>query len=422
MQLISYRSGLDGSVRIPGSKSHTIRAVAFASLAEGNSVIKNPLISLDAKSAARVYSQFGGDIDTTDDSAWNISGFAGAPNAPTETIDVGNSGTTLRMAMGTASLTNSAKVICTGDSQIQSRPSGPLLKSLNDLGAKVKSLRGNDKPPFEIVGKLTGGRTSMEATSSQYLSSLLMNCPFAPGDTEIIITKLNEKPYVDMTLSWLDMLGLKYENRDYRQFFIPGRQKITGFEYEVPGDFSSATFFFCAAALAGKRVSIEGLNLRDEQGDKAVIGFLKQMGADIETIDNTIILRKATLRGLELDLNATPDALPALAVTACFAEGTTRLINVEQARIKETDRIRVMASELNKLGGKVKELPDGLEIQHCKLHGGVVEGYDDHRVVMAMSIAGLMTAEPVKINGAEAAAVTFPDFVDLMNQLGAKME
>lgn len=261
----------------------------------------------------------------------------------------------------------------------------------------------------------------MEATSSQYLSSLLMNCPFAAGDTEIIITKLNEKPYVDITLAWLDMLGVKYENHDYKRFEIPGRQKIKGFEYEVPGDFSSATFFFCAAALAGKNVRIEGLNLSDQQGDKKVIDFLKQMGAEIEITDKAIIVGKAKLKGVELDLNATPDALPALAVTACFAEGTTRLVNVEQARIKETDRIKVMACELNKLGGKVKELPDGLEIQHRPLHGGEVEGHDDHRVVMAMSVAGLMTSEPVKINGAEAAAVTFPNFVELMNNLNAKM-
>jgi 3-phosphoshikimate 1-carboxyvinyltransferase len=217
-------------------------------------------------------------------------------------------------------------------------------------------------------------------------------------------------------------MGIRYRNNDFKSFIVPGGQRYTAFDCEVPADFSSATFFLCAAALAGNDVKILGLDMNDTQGDKAVISYLQQMGAKIEIQNRAIIVTRSELKGVDLDLNATPDALPALAVTACFAEGKTKLYNVTQARIKETDRIAVMAAELKKLGATIKELPDGLEIESSKLQGGNVEGHDDHRVVMAMSLAGLRTSEPVIVHGAEAAAVTFPEFVQLMQSLGANMK
>ena len=262
----------------------------------------------------------------------------------------------------------------------------------------------------------------MEAISSQYLSSLLINCPLASGDSQIILTLLNEKPYVQMTLDWLDKLGINYANYNFNYFSIPGNQHYHAFERDIPADFSSATFFLCAAALAGRDVRLIGLDMTDTQGDKAVIDYLKQMGAKIEIAGNEIIIEKSPLHGVELDLNSTPDALPAMAVVACFAEGKSKFYNVPQARIKETDRIAVMTAELKKLGAKIKELPDGLEIDYNPLCGGTVESHGDHRVVMSLAIAGLLTDEPVVIDGAESAAVTFPNFVDLMQKLGAKMK
>jgi len=215
---------------------------------------------------------------------------------------------------------------------------------------------------------------------------------------------------------------VRYENTDFKSFKILGGQQYNAFDCEVPADFSSATFFLCAGAIAGKEVTILGLDMNDTQGDKAVVSYLRQTGAKIEIEGNEITVSRGELHGVDLDMNATPDALPAMAVTASFAEGRTRLYNVAQARIKETDRIAVMARELEKLGARIKELPDGLEIEPAKLHGGTVEGHDDHRVVMAMAMAGLKTSEPVIVNGAEAAAVTFPEFVQLMQSLGADMK
>jgi 3-phosphoshikimate 1-carboxyvinyltransferase len=424
-KLVSLQSELSGQVRIPGSKSHTIRAVMFASLARGRSVIRSPLVSLDTASAVACYRALGATINTqtgsNEEPIWQIDGFGGRPSVPENIIDVGNSGTTLRMALGTASLLESGTAVFTGDEQIRRRPAGPLIGSLNDLGARAFSTRGNDLAPFVVSGTLKGGVTEIKATSSQYLSSLLANCPFAGGESKIVVTLLNEKPYVELTLAWLDRLGLKYKNKSFKEFSIPGGQKFDGFECEVPADFSSATFFLCAAALAGHEVKILGLDMADAQGDKVVIDYLRQMGAKIDVLPDAIVVSKGKLHGVELDLNATPDALPALAVTACFAEGTTRLYNVPQARMKETDRIAVMTQELAKLGARIQELPDGLIIEPSTLRGGTVDGHGDHRVVMAMALAGLLTRDPVTVKGSEAAAVTFPEFVRLMAELKANI-
>jgi len=422
-RLVSSKSELSGQVRVPGSKSHTIRAVLFGALSRGESVIRRPLSGLDARSAVACYRALGARIDTDagsgDEVIWWIAGFGGPPRQVWNVIDVGNSGTTLRMALGSASLIDNGETVFSGDDQIQRRPAGPLLRSLNDLGAEVFSTRGNDLPPYVVRGRLTGGKTTIEAVSSQYLSSLLCCCPFAESDSTITVTLLNEQPYVQMTLAWLDRMGLTYENADFKEFRIPGGQGFDGFEYIVPGDFSSATFFLCAGALAGREVELLGLDMTDTQGDKAVVDYLRQMGAEIEIRADAIVISRGDLHGVSLDLNATPDALPAMAVTACIADGPTRLYNVPQARLKETDRIAVMAQELAKLGGDIEELPDGLVIHPSTLRGAEVDGHGDHRVVMALALAGLVTDEPVTVAGSESVAVTFPEFVDLMSKLGA---
>jgi len=422
MQLQSRKSRLKGSVLIPASKSHTIRAVAIASLADGESLIHNPLASSDAEASVRCYTALGARIDTSNPDTWKVTGMGGQISPPTETIDVGNSGTTLRIAMGSAALADAGRSTnFTGDEQIQSRPVGPLLNSLTDLGASCESLKGNGNAPVRITGQLRGGRTSIEAKTSQYLSSLLMCTPLTLGDTEIDVTLLNEPGYVQMTLDWLDRQGIVYENENLRHFRVQGGQSYKSYEAPVPADFSSATFFLCGAALFGDGVTLEGLDFADSQPDKAVVEYLRAMGADIVVSDNAITVKSSDLRGVEIDMNATPDALPAMAVTAALSEGTTRLVNVPQARNKETDRISCMAKELEKLGASVEELPDGLVVHSSKLKAARVNGHSDHRIVMALALAGLALDEPCVIDTAEAISVTFPTFVDLMRSLGADM-
>lgn len=415
------KSHLKGAVQIPGSKSHTIRAVAVAALASGESVIERPLESADARSARHAYAMLGASIEETAD-CWRIQGTGGLFNVPDNIIDVGNSGTTMRMALGSAALLRTGKVVLTGDAQVRRRPCGPLAGALNTLGASVEATRGNGMPPFVVSGVLRGGAATIEAVTSQYVSSLLLNAPLAEKDTRLLVPLLNEKPYVVMTLDWLERQGVRVSyDENLSEFHIPGGQRYTPVRRAIPADFSSATFFLAAGALAGNNVLCLGLDMEDTQGDKAVLEYLTAMGVDISHEPEGIRVRGDSLRGTELDLNATPDALPMMAALACFAEGETRLVNVPQARLKETDRISVMREELEKLGAKITELDDGMIIEGSTLHGGDVEGHDDHRVVMALAIAATAIKEEVRIHGAEAVNVTYPGFVEDIKVLGGKV-
>jgi 3-phosphoshikimate 1-carboxyvinyltransferase len=269
---------------------------------------------------------------------------------------------------------------------------------------------------------MRGGRISLDGSkTSQYVTSLLINCPLARGDSEIIVSNPCETPYIEMTLRWLDEQGIRCEREGFERFVIPGGQSYRAFEKSIPGDFSSATFFLCAAAITGSELTLLGLDMNDSQADKAVVDMLAEMGAEIERLPDGVRIRGGKLKGGEFDLANTPDALPSMAVTACFADGITRLVNVAQARLKETDRIRVMAEELGRMGAKVKELPDGLWIEGNPLHAAKVHGHGDHRVVMALAVAGLACEGETEIDTAEAVSVTFPTFVQLMHSAGADM-
>ena len=430
MKLIVRKSRLQGTVVIPGSKSHTIRAVAIASLAAGQSLIRNPLNSSDTQAAVACYRALGAAIDTSDAKLWKVTGTGGEITTGAEVIDVGNSGTTLRIAIGSAALAQAGQTTTfTGDEQTQTRPIGPLMDALSELGAKCTSLNNNGKVPVEVTGKLTGGRTTIAATTSQYLSSLLLCAPLASKNTQIDVTLLNEPGYVQMTLDWLDKQQIKYDNQQMRQFRIKGNQSYKAFDATIPADFSSATFFLCAAAMSAEKVTLLGLDFADSQPDKAVVDYLKAMGADISIGPNlsddsqdSVTVKAATLKGAELDMNKTPDALPAMAVTAAFAEGTTKILNVLQARSKETDRIKCMAEELKKMDVDIEELPDGLIIGGGRPKPAELHGWADHRIVMALSLAGLNLDGQCTIDTAEAIAVTFPNYVELMKGIGANME
>jgi 3-phosphoshikimate 1-carboxyvinyltransferase len=420
LDLICEQSTLRGEVAIPGSKSHTIRAVAIAALAGGESRIEAPLESDDARAAITAYRALGADIDTTPD-AWTVRGFGGEPTAPTDTIDVGNSGTTIRMVMGSCALLREGMAVLTGDAQIKRRPGGPLAQALTDLGARVRSVWSDGCAPFEVEGTLRGGETTIECVTSQYLSSLLLNAPLAEGDTTIHVPLLNEKPYVEMTLDWLTRQGIRYEREGWELFRVQGGQRYAPVNRRIPADFSSATFFLGAGALGDNDITLHSLDTSDTQGDRAVVDYVRQLGAQVQDDDEGIHVHAGQLTGCEIDLNATPDALPMMAVLGCFARGETRLVNVPQARLKETDRIAVMHQELERMGAKVRELDDGLVIEESELRGSDVDGHDDHRVVMSLAIAATQARGATTIHGCEAVAVTYPGFVDALTALGASV-
>lgn len=410
------------AITVPSSKSHTIRALLIAAMADGRSRLINPLESADARSCIDACRAFGAVVDTgaAEDGipVWIVIGTGGIFPEKINTIDVGNSGTTLYLAAGLAALAEQ-KIEFTGDHQIQNRPVKSLTDSLTDLGAEVDLPGASGCPPFHIQGPLTGGQTSIECPTSQYLSSLLLCSPLAGGDSIINVPLLMEQPYVEMTLRWLDSQGIKYTNDNFKRFTIPGGQSYRSIKSRIPGDFSSAAFFLCAAAITGSELTLEGLDVTDSQGDKAIIDYLTQMGCSFATGPDWItITGPEQLMAASLDLNDTPDALPAMAVAACFAKGTTRLFNVPQARLKETDRITVMQQELSKLGADIEELPDGLIIHGGKqLQGCRVEGHGDHRVVMSLAIAALGGKGETEITDAEAVDITYPGFFSQLDAI-----
>jgi 3-phosphoshikimate 1-carboxyvinyltransferase len=235
---------------------------------------------------------------------------------------------------------------------------------------------------------------------------------------------LNEKPYVEMTLKWLRDEGIQLEYpEDMSHFTLKGRQHYPSFDVTIPADFSTATFPLVAAAATGGDVKILNLDFEDHQGDKAVFDYVAEMGAEITRNDlETIVSAPFPLHGSSFDLNATPDALPAMSVLGALADGETRLLNCPQARIKETDRIECMTRELRKMGANVKELEDGMILRGSQLRGAELESYGDHRIVMALAVAGMTAEGETVINGAEAAAVTYPTFVEDFKKLGVDME
>ena len=426
-----------GTVRIPASKSHTIRRLIIASLAGGVSQIMYPLDSLDAQSCAAACRVLGASITENRDQGRLVSytvensfkckndgGKKGDCHLFKRFIDVGNSGTTLYLAMAAAGL-DSEPFEFTGDEQIQRRSAAPLLEALSGLGIRAESVKGNGCVPAIIQGPWKGGKVSLPCPTSQYLSAILLAAPLAPAGTvtEIDVPLLNERPYVEMTLSYLSAQGIPWtHDGNFSHFVIPGGAAWKPLSGPVPGDFSSAAFPACAAAISGGKVTILGLDPNDLQGDKYFLEMLAAMGCAVNWEKDPdgyrlTVSRSGPLRGGRFDLNATPDLLPAAAVTAAFAEGDTALVNVAHARIKETDRIAAMAAELAKLGVRCTELADGLIVHGVGdgVSGGCVDGRGDHRIVMAFAAAALAAQSPVEIDSAESAAVTYPGFLDLLH-------
>lgn len=420
MKIKVKRSQLAGEICIPGSKSHTIRALAVAAMADGTSEIRGPLISGDTMSCAKAARSFGAEVKQ-EDGLWTVKGVAGKLRKPEKTIDMENSGTSLRIFTGIAALAD-FKVEFDGDSSLRTRPMAPLLDALQLLGVETSSKNG--KCPVSVKGPLKGGKTDVVGKSSQFLTSLLFACPIAPADTEINVINLNEKPYVEITLDWLKRQNIKFDYKeDMSCFRIKGGQAYTPFNWTIPADFSTATFPLVAAAVTGGCIAIKNLDFTDRQGDKEIFKHLERMGVSVQKSEVwTKVKGTGKLQGQEFDLNATPDALPAMAVAGALSSGTTKLLNVPQARIKETDRIACMTKELRKMGAEITELEDGMIIKGGKLHGAELESYDDHRIVMSLAIAAMAADGETVINNAEAAAVTYPDFIKDFQKIGANIE
>ncbi len=336
-------------------------------------------------------------------------------------IDCANSGTTLYLLAAMVAATKT-RATFTGDDQLKKRPVGPLAEALVTLGVQISYQGEEGYPPFTVQGPMKGGDVTMHCHTSQYLSGILLASVMSTSPVHIDVPLLNEIPYVFMTIAWLEKQDqkLKYA-ADLSSIDVAGEGSYRPVNESIAGDFSSASFFFCAAAVSHSSLTIEGLDRNDPQGDKEVLSILENMGCTVSWDHDAVTVslgKDKTMTGGTFDLNAIPDALPVLAVTAAFAQGTTVLGNVPQARIKETDRIETMRANLSTLGIDVEETEDSLIIHGCgQVKGGVVEGYDDHRIIMAMAIASLGAESAVTIRGTDAVSVTFPDFFPLLESI-----
>jgi len=410
-----------GAIVIPPSKSHTIRALLVATLARGKSIVRRPLLQGDGASALRAAASMGAIIEIRDGDVF-VEGVGGEYDLGTDLIDMGNSGTGLNLFCSAAALGGRERRF-DGDASLRTRPVRPLLGALEQLGAAVSMEGGEGRDlPFTVRGPLMGGRATVDGISSQFVSSLLFSAPLMPRDTHLTVHNLHEQPYVEMTLWWLAGQGIEIEySKELTSYKVRGGQQYKPIDTVIPADFSSAVFAAVAAAICGATIELCGLDFSDTQGDKEVFNHLEAMGATVERGAESVKVSGGRLRGAIIDLNRTPDALPALAVAAASAEGETVFTNVAQARIKETDRIAVMTEELGKMGIAVKELPDGMVVRGGKLRGARVSSRKDHRVAMALALAGMNAEGETEIDGAEAADVTYPTFVEDFVRIGANI-
>lgn len=415
------KSTLGGSIFIPPSKSQTLRAILFASLASGLSTIHGYLDSSDSRAMIEACRLLGAEIAVFPDRL-EIKGvkITRAKNV----IDAGNSGIVLRFCSAIGALA-SHPVVITGDTSIcYQRPMKALLDGLAQLGVSAQSMRGDGYAPVIIEGPLKAGKAVIEGSDSQPVSALLIGAAFAKGPISIYVNNPGEIPWVALTLNWFDRLGISYENRGFSEYHLKGGAEYSGFEYTVPGDLSSAAFPLGAALVTQSRLTLENVDMNDLQGDKELIFLLQKMGARIEIDEERKTLevyKSPKLQGISIDINECIDAITILAAIACYAEGETLIYNGSIARQKECNRIACIVRELSKMGADIVETSDGLRIRGSSLKGASLESYQDHRMAMSLSVAALGAEGDSEILGVGCVGKTFPSFFEDFKNLGAKI-
>lgn len=412
-----FQSVIQGVIDIPPSKSHSQRAILMASLAHGKSVIRHILNSPDIQAMIKACRSFGADIQCFEQHL-EIIGVNGKPFFNSCQINAGNSGQVLRFIGAVAGLAEQ-KVWISGDASIQEqRPVSALISGLNQLGC----IASHDEAPLVVQGPFTSDDARIEGSDSQPVSGLLMARAFASRPFRLSVDNPGEKPWVALTLDWFKRLGIEYQNDNFQYYTLKGHAQVRGFEYDVPGDYSSCAFPLVAAILTQGTLRLNHLDDSDVQGDKSLIDVLMQMGANIQILRKEKSLEVTPceqLRGIEVDVNDMIDAIPILAVLGCFARGRTVLKGGGIARFKESDRISVMCQELKKLGAKVEETLDGLIIYESPLHQARVHSHHDHRVAMALAVAGFCIPGGVIIQDSQCIEKSFPDFKRAMQSIGA---
>lgn len=421
MFIVQPSSNIQGYALAPPSKSHTLRAILWAALAHGQSTIQNYLTSPDTHILLKACLQLGCTI-THEHNCLLIQG-APQPVFPSNsTIYTGSSGIAFRFLTALAAVA-SDKITITGDAQLKRRPILPLLHALSNLGAHFHT-PSHSIPPFSISGPLTSGHTYVDGKDSQYASALTIACSLASAPSSFTILQPKEVPWFQLSLWWLEKLGISFSQTADHTYHFPGNQRPNAFSYHVPGDFSSAAFLAAAAILSSSSspTQLIHLDIRDIQGDKAFFLLMQNLGVDMVFSEHSVTIYPSRFQGGEIDMDACIDALPILAVLCCFAQTPSRLYNAEGAKDKESNRISAIAQELKKMGACIHVHNDGLVIEPSPLHGADLNSHHDHRIAMALTIAAMYATGQSQIHNTDCVKKTFPHFVSVLNKLNAKIK
>ncbi len=412
---------LNATVRVPGSKSLTNRALLIASLANGTTHLTNALFSDDSRYFARALKNLGFDVQLNETNhEMTVTGLGGKIPSTKAELFIGNAGTAARFLSAFLTLGN-GEYILDGEPRMRERPIGDLIDSLTQLGAKLET--ANNCPPVKIIASgLPGGKTTIAGDiSSQFLSALLMVAPYAQHPIEVTLsTDLNSKPYVDMTISIMKDFGVEIKRDSYSQFTIFPSHFSPFTSYPIESDASAASYFFAAPAICGGAVRVNNFSRKSVQGDIAFLDVLSQMGCVVGESDNSITVHRpqgSSIVGIDIDMRDIPDTAQTLAAVAPFASSPTRIRGIASARVKETDRVHATCTELARLGVQVEEHEDGMTIYPCQTFKPAdIQTYNDHRMAMAFSLVGLRF-DGVTIENPSCVSKTFPNYFEVLETL-----
>ena len=408
---------ISGIVNLPGSKSLSNRILLLSMLAEGQTEIHNLLDSDDVRRMVEALEILG--IQFEEKRAENlisVSGTAGKIPVSEATLMLGNAGTAIRPLTAAMTLGH-GRFVLDGVTRMRERPIIDLVDGLSQLGANLRCLNGTDCPPVEVIADgLPGGKTRLNgAISSQYLTAILLVAPYAKSDVEIeIIDKLVSVPYVEMTMRLMRHFGVSVNHKDFQTFQIPRQNYQSPGKLYVEGDASTASYFLAGAAITGGSVTVKGCGTESIQGDSRFAEVLEQMGAKVDWGARQVKLTGSTLNGIDVDMNQMPDAAMTLAVTALFASGPTAIRNIYNWRVKETERLKAVSTELRKLGAEVEEGQDYLVIHPpTRVKIASINTYDDHRMAMSFSLVACGKSS-VTICNPDCVSKTFPDYFEVL--------
>jgi 3-phosphoshikimate 1-carboxyvinyltransferase len=417
--IVKVTENIDGEIQAPSSKSYTHRAVIAATLSEGKSRIHKPLISDDTIATLNACLSLGANIEKKENTLTIIG--PSQLKSPEHQIDCKDSASTIRFLTPITALTQ-GKTILTGNMGLRKRPIEPLITSLKQLGVNCFS-HGGFPPVTVINGGIQGGKVSLVGDiSSQFITGLLFACPLAEDNTEINLeTNLESKPYVRLTLNVIKKHGIRIQTTTrLHSFHIPKKQKYRARNHVIPGDFSSAAFLLAAAAITDSCITVK--NLAHNQPDREIVELLRKMGVTINVESNSVQILGGTLNAVDIDASDIPDLVPICSVLGCFSNGITQIYNAKRLRLKESNRLHTITSELRKMKAKIMENDDGLTVNGpCNLHGTVINPHGDHRIAMACAVAGLRAKGKTKILQAECVNKSYPEFFIDLERLGANI-